>query len=253
MKDFTVKNVGKTKKIIIFINMDSNIFKESGGKMDNNYEYTKEDLAILNSYKILSQSLASYLGANVEIILYSFENEQCSIIHIVNEHLSNKRVSSQISDIDKTVMLEILSSDENHKNNFIQSVTGECNKLNYTIVKNSYGVPIGMMCINWHFDISVINIFNAFIPENISTSKEKSNNRSEEIILEAIKKVIIGVDREEVGASVYNKTIIKKLFSQGIFEFKEAVQIVSNYLHISHHTVYLHLRSIKNQKKYKNN
>ena len=249
MKHFTAKNVGKTKKIIIFINMDSNIFKESGGKMDNNYKYTKEDLAILNSYKILSQSLASYLGANVEIILYSFENEQCSIIHIVNEHLSNKRVGSQISNIDKTVMLEILSSNENYKNNFIQSVTGECNKLNYTIVKNSYGVPIGMMCINWHFDISVINIFNAFIPENISTSKEKSNNRSEEIILEAIKKVVIGVDREEVGVSVYNKTIIKKLFSQGIFEFKEAVQIVSNYLHISHHTVYLHLRSIKNQKK----
>ncbi|WP_084548644.1 helix-turn-helix transcriptional regulator [Brachyspira alvinipulli] len=221
--------------------------------MENNYEYTKEDLAILNSYKILSQSLATYLGENVEIILYSFENEQCNIIHIVNEHLSNKKLGSPISDMDKTIMLEILSNNENHKNNFVQSVTGECNKSNYTILKNNYGVPIGMMCINWHFDISVINILSAFIPDNISVSKEKSNNRSEEIILDAIKKVIIGVDRDEVGASVYNKTIIKKLFSQGIFEFKEAVQIVSNYLHISHHTVYLHLRSIKKSKKYKNN
>ena len=227
--------------------------KENGGKMENNYEYTKEDLAILNSYKILSQSLATYLGENVEIILYSFENEQCNIIHIVNEHLSNKKLGSPISDMDKTIMLEILSNNENHKNNFVQSVTGECNKVNYTILKNNYGVPIGMMCINWHFDISVINILSAFIPDNISVSKEKSNNRSEEIILDAIKKVIIGVDRDEVGASVYNKTIIKKLLSQGIFKFKEAVQIVSNYLHISHHTVYLHLRSIKNQKKYKNN
>ena len=217
--------------------------------MDNNYEYTKEDIAILNSYKILSESLATYLGENVEIILYSFENEQCSIIHIVNEYLSSKNIGSPISDIDKTIMLEILANNENHKNNFIQSVTGECSKLNYTIIKNSYGIPIGMMCINWHFDISVINIFNAFVPDNISTSKEKTNSKSEEIILDAIKKVIIGVDREEVGASVYNKTIIKKLFNQGIFEFKEAVQIVSNYLHISHHTVYLHLRSIKKSKK----
>ena len=188
--------------------------------MENNYEYTKEDLAILNSYKILSQSLATYLGENVEIILYSFENEQCNIIHIVNEHLSNKKLGSPISDMDKTIMLEILSNNENHKNNFVQSVTGECNKVNYTILKNNYGVPIGMMCINWHFDISVINILSAFIPDNISVSKEKSNNRSEEIILDAIKKVIIGVDRDEVGPSVYNKTIIKKLFSQGIFEFK---------------------------------
>lgn len=112
-------------------------------------------------------------------------------------------------------------------------------------------MPIGMLVINWCFDISLVNTLRVFIPENINdnNSNEKQNSKSEEIILDAIKKVITGIDKEEVGASVYNKTIIRKLFNQGIFEFKESVQLVSNYLNISHHTVYLHLRSIKNIKK----
>lgn len=112
-----------------------------------------------------------------------------------------------------------------------------------------------MMVISWKFDISLVNTLKVFIPENINDNtdiKENKKSKSEDIIIEALKKVIGTVDKDEVGPSVYNKTIIKKLFSQGIFEFKESVQLVSNYLNISHHTVYLHLRSIKKTKKYNN-
>ena len=109
-----------------------------------------------------------------------------------------------------------------------------------------------MLIISWNFDISLINTLKIFIPDSLNNNKDKKKNKSEDIILDSIKKVIIGIDRDEVGPSVYNKTIIKKLFNQGIFEFKESVQIVANYLNISHHTVYLHIRSIKKYKKTNN-
>lgn len=217
----------------------------------NDYKYTQEDFTILNNYKILSQSLGKYIGSNAEIALYSFENQQYSIINIVNGHISNKKIGDILSDRDENVLKDILDKQIDYKNNFTESVTGECSKLNYTLIKNSYDIPIGMLIINWGFDISLVNTLKIFIPESINdnNSQEKQNSKSEEIILDAIKKVITGIDKEEVGASVYNKTIIRKLFNQGIFEFKESVQLVSNYLNISLHTVYLHLRSIKSIKK----
>ncbi|ELV04787.1 helix-turn-helix domain-containing protein, partial [Brachyspira hampsonii] len=120
----------------------------------------------------------------------------------------------------------------------------------YTIIKNSNAVPIAMMVIDWKFDVSLVNTLKVFIPDNIDLDlKENKNSKSEDIIIESLKKVITTVDKDEVGPSVYNKTIIKKLYAQGVFEFKESVQVVANYLNISHHTVYLHLRSIKRSKK----
>ena len=216
----------------------------------HNYKYTKEDFNILNSYKNLSESLGKYLGENVEIVIYSFENEESSIFFIVNEYLQNRKIGDIISDKDKNILNELLNNGLSYKNNFIESVIGECQKINYTIIRNADEIPIAMIVISWYFDISLINTLKIFIPESMNNDiKDNKNSKSEDIILDTIKKVISSVDKDEVGPSVYNKTIIKKLFSQGIFEFKEAVQLVSNYLNISHHTVYLHLRSIKKTKK----
>ncbi|WP_300369837.1 helix-turn-helix domain-containing protein [Brachyspira sp.] len=215
-----------------------------------NYKYTKEDYAILNSYKQFSESLGVYLGENVEIVLYSFENDEYTILFVVNEYLKNKKIGDVISDKDKNVLNELLNNNLLYKNYFLETVIGECQKINYMIIKNSDEVPIAMIVMSWYYDTSLINTLKIFIPDNINDNiKDKQNRKSEDIILDAIKKVMSTVDKSEVGPSVYNKTIIKKLFNQGIFEFKEAVQLVSNYLNISHHTVYLHLRSIKKRKK----
>ncbi|KLI37762.1 helix-turn-helix transcriptional regulator [Brachyspira hyodysenteriae] len=217
-----------------------------------NYIYTQEDFSILNSYKNISISLGKYLGDNVEIVIYSFENDDCPIVFIVNEYLHNKNIGDAISDKDRSILNEMLDKNNNKffKNNFIETVTGECHKINYIVIENSNGIPIAMMVISWKFDISLVNTLKVFIPDNINSDvKDTKKSKSEDIIVDSLKKVIGTVDKDEVGPSVYNKTIIKKLYAQGIFEFKESVQLVANYLNISHHTVYLHLRSIKRSKK----
>ena len=42
-----------------------------------------------------------------------------------------------------------------------------------------------------------------------------------------------------------NKEIVTRLFDMGIFEIKEAAQLVARMLGISRHTVYLHIRNHK--------
>lgn len=218
-----------------------------------NYKYTKEDHAILESYKNFVNSISNYLGENSEVVLHSFEDISHSVISIANEHITNRKIGSPITDIGIKMMAEIAhdESKESFKSYFTESVIGKCTKSNSTVIKNSKGKVIGMLCINWYFDSSLLLTLKAFIPNENNAPKisERFGTKAEEIIQEAIENAITGVDKEEIGASAYNKTIIRKLHAQGIFEFKEAVQTVANHLNISHHTVYLHLRSIKKRNK----
>lgn len=96
------------------------------GEAMYNHIYTQEDFSILNSYKNISISLGKYLGDNVEIVIYSFENEDCPIVFVVNEYLHNKNIGDAISDKDRSILNEMLDKN-NHKffkNNFIETVTG---------------------------------------------------------------------------------------------------------------------------------
>ena len=58
--------------------------------------------------------------------------------------------------------------------------------------------------------------------------------------------VIAKVDRDPgLGSSVRNKAIVHRLYDMGIFEIKDAAQLVAELLGISRHTVYLHIRNHK--------
>ena len=48
-----------------------------------------------------------------------------------------------------------------------------------------------------------------------------------------------------LGSSVRNKAIVHRLYDMGIFEIKDAAQLVAEMLGISRHTVYLHIRNRK--------
>lgn len=218
-----------------------------------NYKYTKEDHSILESYKNMVNSMADYLGESCEVILHSFEDLSHSVIAIANGNITNRKIGSPITDIGIKMIAEIANNEakETFKSYFTESVTGKCSKSTASSIKNAKGIVIGMFCINWYFDSSLFKTLKSFIPNegNSPSIADKFGSKAEEIIEEAIKNAITGVDKEEIGASAYNKTIIRKLYAQGIFEFKEAVQAVANHLNISHHTVYLHLRSIKRRNK----
>jgi predicted transcriptional regulator YheO len=61
-----------------------------------------------------------------------------------------------------------------------------------------------------------------------------------------VTQVIEKVDQDSsLGCSVRNKEIVNRLYDMGIFDIKDAPQLVANMLGISRHTVYLHIRNYK--------
>ena len=52
---------------------------------------SKTDYAILNSYKILAEGLADYLGDGCEIVIHTLGNLEHSVIKIINTIPEEKR------------------------------------------------------------------------------------------------------------------------------------------------------------------
>ena len=52
---------------------------------------TKTDRAVLESYKILCDGLANYLGEGYEIALHSLENYGSSVIKIINGYYTGRK------------------------------------------------------------------------------------------------------------------------------------------------------------------
>ena len=60
---------------------------------------SKTDYAILNSYKILAEGLAEYLGEGCEIVIHSLGNLEHSVIKIINGHHTGRKEGSPITDL----------------------------------------------------------------------------------------------------------------------------------------------------------
>lgn len=217
-----------------------------------NYKYIKEDYLELESYKTVVDSIADFLGESCEVMLCSFEDTKHPILHIANGNITNREVGSSSVDIQLKIDIDSKNTDvkKYFKTYFTESPAGKCIKSNQTAIRNRQGKIIGMICINWYLELSFFSMIKSFIPtrDYIRKGRDKFGLKSDNIIQEAINAAITGLDKDDIGVSAYNKSIIRNLYLQGIFDFKEAVQVVANYLDISHHTVYLHLRTMKNKK-----
>ena len=60
---------------------------------------TKTDRAVLESYKILCDGLANYLGEGYEIALHSLENYDSSVIKIINGYYTGRKEGAPITDL----------------------------------------------------------------------------------------------------------------------------------------------------------
>ena len=79
-------------------------------------------------------------------------------------------------------------------------------------------------------------------------SPENFARNFDELLDKSIEKVRSVVELDNtILPSLKNKAVIEGLFHQGIFELKESVQFVADRLVLSHHTVYRHLRELKNK------
>ena len=206
------------------------------------------DKVILESYKILVDGLSAYLGEGYEIILHSLEDLDHSVIKIINGHYTERCEGAPITDLALTMLEDLNRRSSLEVKAYFNHKSGKTLKSVTIPVVGEQRRIIGLLCINFHMEISVFNFLTQFLPDEASniSSSETFNKNADELLISALEdaKAQIYGDKS-VNASNKNKEIIRLLYQRGIFNIKDAVASVAEDLGISKNTVYLHLRNIQ--------
>lgn len=206
------------------------------------------DKVILESYKILVDGLSAYLGEGYEIILHSLEDLDHSVIKIINGHYTERCEGAPITDLALTMLEDLNRRSSLEIKAYFNHKSGKTLKSVTIPVVGEQRRIIGLLCINFHMEISVFNFLTQFLPNEASniSSSETFNKNADGLLISALEdaKAQIYGDKS-VNASNKNKEIIRLLYQRGIFNIKDAVASVAEDLGISKNTVYLHLRNIQ--------
>ena len=206
------------------------------------------DKVILESYKILVDGLSAYLGEGYEIILHSLEDLDHSVIKIINGHYTERCEGAPITDLALTMLEDLNRRSSLEVKAYFNHKSGKTLKSVTIPVVGEQRRIIGLLCINFHMEISVFNFLTQFLPNEASniSSSETFNKNADGLLISALEdaKAQIYGDKS-VNASNKNKEIIRLLYQRGIFNIKDAVASVAEDLGISKNTVYLNLRNIQ--------
>ena len=84
--------------------------------------------------------------------------------------------------------------------------------------------------------------------EQNETSSVNFASSVEELVVQTVEKTIeeVNADRS-VSNNNKNRQIVISLYEKGIFDIKDAINLVADRLVISRHTVYLYIRQIKQE------
>lgn len=216
---------------------------------------SEADKAILESYKTTVDGLAEYLGENYEIVLHSLENIDTSIIKIVNGFHTGRTEGGPITDLALSMLSKISSEKgKNFESYFSKNKKGESLKSSTIVIRGSKGKPIGLLCINFYLNASILSWIRSNTPPaqslDSTTIKENFSKTTEELILKSLEETQIQITADNsILPSLKNKRIIEILNEKEIFKIKNSVAVIAKQMNISKNTVYLHLRSLKNNKK----
>lgn len=207
------------------------------------------DHAVLDSYKSVLDGLSLFLGEGFEFVLHSLEDLDRSAIKVVNGHYSKRSEGAPITDLAMTMLQEIKQGGDIRKNMvYVNQNRGKFPIKSATLPVIGQGERIiGLLCINLHMSIPLGSFLESFFGAQGGTLPPVTENyaaNSELLITSAIEAAREDVQGDpNIAAVNQNKTIVSLLSEKGIFELKDAVNIVANELKVSKNTVYLHIRN----------
>ena len=217
--------------------------------LNDKYPFTDEDRTIINSYKAVVDGVSALIGEHCEIVLHSLEDIEHSAICIANGHNTNRQVGSPITDL-ALRSLRNMQSESVSKPYFTRAKGSVLMKSVTIAIRNKTQRIIGLLCININLDVPVSQFLQCFIPTEHTNETSSVNFASsvEDLVAQTIEKTIeeVNTDRS-VANNTKNRQIVLSLYEKGIFDIKDAINLVAERLDISRHTVYLYIRQIKQE------
>lgn len=235
--------------ILIYVGM---IRKNKGSEMMEikNIKLTNTDRIILNSYRSMLDGLADYLGSGFEFVLHSLEDFDQSVIKIINGQHTGRKLGAPITDLALNMLSKIQNENlDGHVAYESKNKKGSPLRSTTIVIYGEKHRIIGLICINFYIDTPLSQCFPFFETANKLTNSLVSENFADDVdtlVKSALDeaKALVEAD-QSIPSSLRNKEIVSILHQQGLFKIKDAVIKVASLLQISKNTIYMHLRSIK--------
>lgn len=214
-------------------------------------ELSALDQQILSSYFNLADSLVALFGEHCEVVIHQLTELSSSVVKIVNGFHTGRTVGSPITDKALQILKQYEQQpDSNEKSYFSTAPNGNLIKSTTHIIFGEQQRPIGLLCINLNLSYPFNKIIESLSPPREETqplNNEFFSNDIHQLIEQAFDKACLDIDKyQQVSNKNRKKEIVARLYEQGIFELKESVLLVAEKLEITPHTIYKHLRSLKN-------
>lgn len=209
---------------------------------------TKTDRMILESYKVVLDGLSTYLGEGYELILHSLEDLEHSVIKIINGHYTGRIEGAPITDLALAMLNKMKEKKEPEPLSYFNKKNGKNLKSATIPIIGENKRIIGLLCINFHMEISLDRFISTFISESScdTGTTETFNDNVDDLISSSLNDAKVKVyANATISSANKNKEIIHLLYQKGIFNMKDAVIKVADNLGISKNTVYLHLRNME--------
>ena len=215
--------------------------------LSDEHPFADEDRAILNSYRAVVEGVSALIGNHCEIVLHSLEDLEHSAICIANGHNTNRQEGSPLTDL-ALKSLHNMKTDSVSKPYFTRIKNGGLMKSVTIAIRNKNQRIIGLLCININLDVPLSQFIQALMPSNPrgETSSVNFASSVEELVSQTVEHTLEEVNADRLVANNNkNRQIVVSLFEKGIFDIKDAINLVADRLDISRHTVYLYIRQIK--------
>lgn len=117
-----------------------------------------------------------------------------------------------------------------------------------TIIRNTKGNPIGLLCINVDMDAPVQSFLKTMLPlelGEITKAPETFAKDIDETVTSTAEVVRNEVHADSsIAPSKRNREVITRLQELGIFKYKDSIILAAKTLGISRDTIYLYLREM---------
>ena len=215
--------------------------------LNDRQPFTDEDRAILSSYRAVVEGVSALIGSHCEIVLHSLEDLEHSAICIANGHNTKCHEGSPITDL-ALRSLHNMKTDSVSKPYFSRAKGNGLMKSVTIAIRNKNQRIIGLLCININLDVPLSEFVQSLLPpaEQDKTSVVNFASSVEELVMQTVENTVEEITSDRLVANNNkNRQIVVSLYEKGIFDIKDAINLVAERLDISRHTVYLYIRQIK--------
>ncbi|MDR1786471.1 MAG: PAS domain-containing protein [Spirochaetaceae bacterium] len=211
---------------------------------------SQKDRQTLESIKTVAEGIAAFFGENCEVVLHTFENLDRSAIHIVNGHVTGRKIGAPITDLGMKLFTQACDDHRDVTETYYSTTAdGKLLRSTSVVIRNGGKKPIGMLCINFNMNaplVDVLGIFNRPNGAEGSRPVESFVSNVEELIELSLGEALTEVNaRNGIPNAEKNKAIVGELAEKGIFDIRGAIDVVARKLCVSRYTIYNYIREFK--------